>query len=254
VAALGLAILPSALYADGLATAKTEQIRELIERERLVRARRELTALRELGTDRTIGSETPMNLAKRLDTQIRQYEKAVSWPLPANATIEHKLQRALMLIPLDRLDEAATLLKPLAASGEFPAMLLATVYQEQERWAESDEWFARGLSGSPATVATALDGLIFNARESRRPADVEQWLRRGLELFPDRAAEFHYKLGQHYAHAGKPNRAVTAFTAAAAADPKRYAELARTQMDQLRTGTPACLLRLPPGGLSASVP
>ena len=203
-----------------------------------------MIALRELGSERPVGRDAIGVLLGKLNDRIGRYEKVAARQFPADASPDARVERALTLIPLDRLAEAAALLEPQAGRGDLDRLLLATVYQEQERWSESDALFARTMdaAGSAEARVTALDGLVFNARESRRPAEVETWLRRGLKLFPDRAAEFHFKLGQHYAHAGRPNRAVEEFRTAADADPKRYGAPARTQIDQLRTGTPACLL------------
>ncbi len=251
--ALGLAMLPCGLLTDALRTARVEQTRELLERERLERARQNVWILRELGGGVTIGKEKLDELLARLNHQLQALDRQVSRPLPTNAPEALRLERALLLIPLNRLDESAKLLLLLADGRNLATLLLATVYQEQQRWADSDARFESVLNAQIGEAATkseareacrmALEGLVFNAREERRPADVERWLRRSLELFPERAAELHFQFGQHFAHAGNPHRAIEEFHQAATLNPQRFQRRAQHEIDQLRASTPACLLR-----------
>ena len=50
----------------------------------------------------------------------------------------------------------------------------------------------------------AYDGLAFNARASKRPADAEAAYREGMQRLPAAAAHFHFQLGRHYQLAGRP--------------------------------------------------
>ena len=92
----------------------------------------------------------------------------------------------------------------------------------------------------------ALEGLVFNARGDRRPADAERVLKRGLEALPDRAAYFHFQLGQHYHNGGRPSFAIDHLRNASRLDATSYGERADRLITQIQTSTPACLTRRSP--------
>ena len=248
--ATGVAVLPCGLFAEAVVAARTEQAGDLLQRERIVRADDVLTGLIELGSDRPVGKKLPAAIRKDLATTIPRLKRSGDQPLPANAKPSDRLNRALLMIQIDRLDEAATLLEPLAANDTV-ALLLATVHRDQERWAESDELYSRVLEklppraemSPPAREAcfTAIEGLAFNARSDRRPADAERALKYGLEVLPDRAAHFHFQLGQHYHDGGRPGLALEHLREAARLDPARFGGPTAKLIRQIETSTPACM-------------
>lgn len=247
---VGFAVLPGGLYAEAVVAARTEQALDLTERERTVRAHAVLTGLVELGSDRPIGKKPPAEVLKRLSAAIPRLRQAADRPLPANAPLHERIGRVVTLIQVDRLDEAAALLTPLASNDQTAALLLASVYRDQERRAESDELFSRVLdevlprasidAAARQRSFVALEGLAFNATQDGRPADAERVLKRGLEALPEQAAYFHFQLGSHYANAGRPGLAIDHLRTAAALDPARYGERADRLVRQLQTATPAC--------------
>jgi hypothetical protein len=249
---LGLAVLPCGLYAEAVTAARTEQARDLLSRERVVKAEMVLTGLCELGSDRPIGKQSAFEVRTGVAKLIPKMRQAAERPLPASALIPARIERAGLLIRLDRLDEAAALLRPLTPDDNTATLLLATVYRDQARWSESDALYTTALEKllpmSPADVAarnaclTAFEGLAFNAREDRRPADAERVLKWGLEALPSEAAFFHFQLGRHYADGGRPGLALEHLRTAATLAPAKFQAPADTQIRQLRTHTPGCLL------------
>ncbi len=95
-------------------------------------------------------------------------------------------------------------------------------------------------AGAQGRCFVALEGLAFNATQDRRPADAERALKRGLEELPERAAYFHFRLGTHYANAGRSGLALDHLRRAAALDPDQYGDRADRLIRQLQTATPAC--------------
>jgi hypothetical protein len=249
---IGLAVVPCGLYAEAVIAARTEQARDLLDRERLVKAEGVLTGLVELGSDRPVLGRPPAEARQEVMKRIPRLRQAAAYPLPPAAPPADRLGRAFVLIQLDRLDEAAELLAPLAAGDATAELLLATVYRDQEKWAASDERFADALEkllplaaadpNARGMCRTAFEGLAFNARLDRRPADAERALTRGLEELPSEAAYFHFQLGRHYADGGRPGKAMDHFRRAADLDPGKYGKEVGEQTRSLRTHTPGCFL------------
>jgi hypothetical protein len=247
----GVALVPCGLYTETLIAARTEQVSELLGRERLVRADVVVGGLIELGSELTVGGRRPTEVRDAVAAALPRLRQAAEWPLSGAAPPAARLNRAVLLVRLDRSSEAAGLLEPLAAGNDTVALLLATVYRDLGRWAESDALFARVLDAAlpraaadPAALAaclTAIEGLAFNAREDRRPADVERVLVLGLGAIPSRAAHFHFQLGRHHADGGRPFRAVEHLREAARLDPERYAGPSQRALGAIRSSTPACL-------------
>jgi tetratricopeptide (TPR) repeat protein len=218
---------------------------------RLVKADRVLAGLGELGSERHFAGKPPREAHQEVRKQIDRLTNAADTPLPASARPAARLERATVLLALDRLNEAAELLRPFAPVSPVAALLLATVYRDQERWADGDAEYTsaldrllpRAASGrrARADCRLAFEGLAFNTRADRRPADAERALRRGLSELPDAAADFHYLLGTHYHDGGRPALALEHLRAAAELDPDRYRGPADELAREIRTTTRACL-------------
>jgi hypothetical protein len=249
---LAVAVLPCGVYADAVRLARTEQVQDLLKRERVVRADALLTGLVELGSDQPVGGKPPAEVRQQLAPVLAKLRRAEGRQLPPKPTPADRFNHALLMIQLERPGDAAAALEPLAPANDTAALLLASVYRDQEKWAASDELFAGVFEKRSPQAATdpaaredclvALNGLAFNAREDRRPADVERALTRGVELFPDLAAGFHYQLGRHFQDIGRPARAVEHLRTAARLDPQQFADPAGRAIRGLESATPACLL------------
>jgi tetratricopeptide (TPR) repeat protein len=249
---LGLALVPCGMYAEAMIAARTKQAVDLVNRGRLVRAEVVVSGLRELGSDQPIAAQSPAELGKGLAAAIPKLRQAADRPLPASAPTAARLNRALTLIQLDRLNEAAALLRPFTPAHTDATLLLASVYRDQQRWDESDALYNAALERLLPTAATdaaaradcliAFEGLVFNARERRRPAEAERLLMLGLDTLPPEAAHFHFQLGTHYADGGRPAAAIEHLRTASALDPARFQSQVNDQLRQIGSHTPGCLL------------
>jgi tetratricopeptide (TPR) repeat protein len=239
------------MYAEAVAEARTEQVRELLGRERLVKADVVLSGLCELGCERLIQSKSPAELRKSLASHLQKLRRFAELPFPPSAPPSARIGRAVLLIQLDHLESAADLLRPLVPADDTATLLLATVYRDQERWAASDELYSTALEkllplapsneAARAGCITALEGLAFNARADRRPADAECVLKLGLDALPSNAAYFHFQLGKHYAEGGRHFLAVEHLETAVRLDAARYRESVGRVLQSIRASTPACM-------------
>lgn len=249
---LGLALVPCGVYTQAVITNRTELAQDRLERERLAAARPVVLGLCELGSDQPLGQSPPCQVLKNLNTILPRIERAVERPLPPTAPPAARLQRATLLVRLDRLDEAAALVAPHADTDPTAALLLAGIDRDRQRWADSDERYRAALAhfgpratsdpNAAALCRVAYEGLAYNARQSGRPAQARQILEQGLAELPAEAAFFHYQLGQHHAEGGRPRRALHHLDEAIRLDPQRYGELAGRLRASLLPGPYGCTL------------
>jgi hypothetical protein len=250
--ACGLALVPPAMYASAATAARSASANEWLASGRLAKADRALAGLCELGSDRPVAGKPPGEARRAARRDLDRLERAAQSPLPPTVPPRARFARAEVLIQLDRLDEAAALLEPLAAGSLNAQILLATVDRDRGHFAASaaryEAVLARALPDAAQfpeareTARFAFEGLAFVARADARPADAEAALLRALEALPADAAHFHHLLGRHYHDGGRPARALEHLRRATELDPNlapRTAEIERA----IRTGTPACLLK-----------
>lgn len=249
---LALAVVPPGAYALAVIEARTSTAAELLARERFMQASRILAGLGELGSDRPLVGGSHAIDRKQVAARVAQLRRAAERSMPAGAPPQAHIDRAVLLLQLDRRDEAAAELRTLAPGDPQAALLLATVRRDQERWAESDALYtaaldrllplASGDAGARAGCKAALEGLAFNARSDGRPGDAERALRRGLDLLPGEAAYFHFQLGRHYQDGGRPGPALEHLHRAAQLDPARFRAAAEKHIGAIRTQTYGCFL------------
>lgn len=249
--ACGLALVPPALYARAATTARAASATEWLASGRLVKAERALAGLCELGSAREVAGKPPGEVRRALVRELDRVESAARVPLPPTAPPLARFARAEVLLRLDRLDEAAALLEPLAPGSPNAQMLLATVDRDRGHFAASAAGYeavlARAVPDAAAfpkareTARLAFEGLAFVARADERPADAEAALLRALDALPANAAHFHFLLGRHYHDGGRPVRALEHLRRATELDPL-YAARAADLERAIRTGTPACVL------------
>jgi tetratricopeptide (TPR) repeat protein len=248
---LGLAVLPCGMYAQAVTAARTREAADLIKQGRLFRAEGVVTGLCELGSERLVGDRSPAQARQWLADSLRGLRGDAEEPLPASASPDARLERAALLVKLERLDEAAAVLKPVVPGNDAATLMLAAVYSNQRRWAESDALYAATLERFLSQARTdraardkcraAFDGLAENARQGRRPADAEAALNRGLRELPADAAHYHFLLGRHYQDAGRFGLALDHLRTAARLDPAGVGKPADALIRQIRTATPGCL-------------
>ncbi|MCI0704616.1 MAG: tetratricopeptide repeat protein [Planctomycetia bacterium] len=245
-----IALIPAGLYAEAVAEARTKSVEELLARGRYAKAVGPLKGLCELGSERPVSGKSPNEVLLALENDLKQLRKAADWPIAGNNAA--RVQRAAVLIALDRLDEAENLLLPMAARDPVAMLMLASIYRDQEKWSESDEAFNSALAkllphaGTNSNVremcVDAFEGLAYNARHSGRPEEVEAVLRRALESLPAESARFHFLLGQHFHDGGRPGPALDHLRTAADLDPANYGQRAEKLRRDIRTHNYGCFI------------
>src|SRR5258708_21638446 len=111
---LGLAVIPCALYAEVVTAARTEEATALLIQKRLAKAEGMVTGLCELGSERPINMMAPAEVRKQLADTLRALRWEANEPFPNTlASPADRLSRAVLLVQLERLDDAASLLRPL---------------------------------------------------------------------------------------------------------------------------------------------
>lgn len=230
IAAMLLAAFPPAVFANRVIEAHQANFDQFHGTGRLVRARWELAGLVELGSRQRVGDDSPVEALGHLDLLISSLAQR-----PPKATPDY----AFVLVSLDRLDEAATLLEKLDTSTSRP--LLGAVYRANGRWAEAEALYRQVLAASPDRLA--YEGLAEALVKLRRPAEAEATLREAIQELPGDAAHFHFRLGEHYANGGRPARAMSEFAESVSLDPTLRPQVEPHER-RLRTATPGCLLRL----------
>ncbi|MFL5245153.1 MAG: tetratricopeptide repeat protein [Gemmataceae bacterium] len=251
VVAIGLAVVPCAMYTETALADRTQEAARLLANERLVKAEGIVTGLCELGSNRPIGTAAPIKMRKRLAATVAELRWQVDQPFFSAADMPaDRVSRAVVFVRLERLDDAAALLRPIVPDNDTASLMLAAVYQNQERWAESDALFAATLKkmlplastqeAARAACRTALDGLADNARFDDRPADVEAFLNRGLQQLPEDAAHYHFLLGRHYHENGRFSLALDHLRTAAQLDVPNLSQPTDDLIRRIRTSTPGC--------------
>lgn len=248
---LGLALVPCHLYVEGVILGRSQEAATLLAQRRLVRAEALIEGLCELGSQRPIGQRLPAELRPRLSGMLRQAREQLSAPFATSSAPAQRANRAILLVELERLDEAAALLEPLVPAHDGATLMLASVYSNQQRWAQSDRLYAALLEKQLSLVdrdstlrsrcRAIFAALAENARLAGRPADAEAILYRGLEALPADAAHFHLLLGRHYHEAGRNGLALEHLQLAARFDRKNFGSAADELIQQIRTATPGCL-------------
>jgi hypothetical protein len=247
---VGLAAVPCGVYCQAVISNRTEVARDLLERERLVKARSLVLGLCELGSQEPLGSASPHQVLKYLDDLLPKLERAVAQLSAVPVSPSTRLQRATLLVRLDQLEEAAELLRPGAATDPNTAVFLAGIYRDLNRWVESTELYIAALEyfrprslddpSAAEMCRLAYEGLVFICRQTNRHAEVERLLFQGLEVCPAEAAFFHCELGKHYAEVGRPAQAAYHLDKATRLDPIRYSRLVENLRFSLLNGPYGC--------------
>lgn len=247
---LGLSLIPCALYFEAMSAARADEAAALLTQQRLARAESVVSGLCELGSHRPVGKMTTFEARQWLSAQLPPLRRIADQRLPASPDDSARLERAVVLVRVERLDDAAKLLRPLVPKDDAATAMLAAIYRNQERRAESDELYqglltkllpqAAANAGARSMCESAFEGLAENARADRRPADAEAALTRALRELPGDSAQFHFLLGRQYREAGKFEQAMQELETAARLDPTNFAKPVDDMIQQMRTSSLGC--------------
>jgi tetratricopeptide (TPR) repeat protein len=184
---------------------------------------------------------------------IHVYTARASTPLPEGAGPTLRLDRARTLRALGRPAEAERCLAGIWDTNVEALLLRGDLLQDQKNWHESSRCYRQVLerlapAAPPDREAVsrkvhAYDGLAFNAREVRSFHEVTGIYREAMNDVPLARAHFHFQLGRHYHHGGRPGEARAELQEAVRLDPATFAAQAQPLLADLDVRTPGCLLR-----------
>jgi tetratricopeptide (TPR) repeat protein len=248
--ALGLAIVPCWIYVDVVTASRAGEAAALLQQQRLAKAEPVVMGLCELGCDRRVGAMTTFEARRWLTAELPALNRQAIQPLPASPTPKARMDRAVLLVKLEQLDESAAFLRPLVPEDDAATAMLAAIEREQGRFADSDALNegllvkrlpeARTNGAARVMCESAFAGLAESARAEHRFADAEAVLTRGLRNLPGDSAQLHFLLGRTYRDLGRFDPAVEHLQTAARLEPARYGEPAHDMIQQLRTSTLGC--------------
>ena len=246
-----LAFLPPSAYAGQLAENRSHDLNSNLGSGRLLKAMASLVVLLELGDKRTVAGALPTRALRGLEESLARLRRDVTFDLPPSATPAQMLGRAFQLIQLERLDEAESMLRPLAETSLDALLLLGAIDRDRARWSDAETSYRRALAlPHPETtrdddfrgrLATAYDGLAEAARSGGNPKVAEQAYREAGVRLPEMAGYFSFQSGRHHLDGGRPWEAIARLQQAVRLDPSLEAKV-RPFLLQARVRTPGCIL------------
>src|SRR5262249_18065062 len=132
------ALVPPAAYAHRVVEVRSDELDSVLETGRLAKAGRILEGLCEIGSTRLVANMAPTRARLATAAAVERLGRAVVGDLSPGASPATQRSRAFTLVQLDRLGEAESILRPLAAVDPDAALLLGAVHRDQERWAEAE--------------------------------------------------------------------------------------------------------------------
>jgi hypothetical protein len=249
-----LAFLPPLVYTNQIVENRLIDVNVNLSSGRLLKAKSSLMGLSDLGSSGQVGGTSPTQALRGLEGKLARLERDAIRDLPASAAPSTRLQRAFLLIQLERLDEAEAILRSLSETSSDALLLLGAVYRDQARWSESERAYRQALASllpgsirdrdSQERSATAYDGLAEAARSGGHPEIAEQAYQEARRRLPALAGYWALQLGRHYLSGGRPLDAIAQLRQAARLEPTLEARV-RPLILQAQVRTPACLLRSP---------
>jgi len=247
-----LAMLPPLAFATRLAETRSTEAAADLETGRLAKASRTFWALQELGASVPVSAQSPAKWLEVLRPQMEALEQTASRPLARTATTSARIDRAFVLIQLNRLAEAEEVLKPAAVSGDIDAsLLLAAVHRDEGHWVDSERLYRQLLDRAPYShgaglnrvdqMATAYDGLADVLTASGRWEEAGRVLRDARRRLSTKSSHYAFRLGVHDLDHGRPFSSLEWFDEAIRQD-ARYSARVEPLRRQALVRTPACLI------------
>lgn len=247
-----LAVLPPLAFATRLAETRSTEAAADLETGRLAKASRTLWALQELGASALVSATSPAKWLEVLRLQMEALEQTASQSLAQTATTSARIDRAFVLIQLNRLAEAEKVLKPAAASGDIDAsLLLAAVHRDEGHWVDSERLYRQLLDRAPSghragaarvdQMATAYDGLADVLTAAGRPDKAGRVLLDARRRLSSKSSHYAFRLGVHDLDHGRPFSALEWFDEAIRQD-ARFSARVEPLRRQALVRTPACLI------------
>lgn len=247
LAAAAFAAVPPLAYAHRLVEPRAGDFETYATSGRLARAMGALEGLRDLGSNRTFSGKSVAELIPRLRKDLDRMAKLAALPLSPNASPAARLQRAMLLVQLNRPQSAEELLRGIESPTAEVWLVRAAIARESGRWGELESACREAIArhappDSPAMLEDAYDGLGEALRRLGQPDGAAANYRAAAERFPDRAGYYRLQLGLIAAERGQPRAALDDFAEALRLDPN-LKPLVDPQVQKVRANFAGCLDR-----------
>lgn len=223
-AALAVAIVPPFAYSYRLDESRAADFDTYARSGRLVRAMGSLKGLRDLGSGRTFTGKSIGELIPRLQKDLDRIAKQIAEPLPADAPTPARLQRATLLVRLNRSDSAEAILQAIDSPTADVWLLRAAIARESGRWSDLESFCREAIrrhqpSDSQDLLEDAYDGLGEALRRLGRPDDAAASYRDAANRLPHRTGYYRFQQGLIAAERGQTNTALEDFSESLRLDP-----------------------------------
>ncbi len=238
-------------YADSISRTVQEQLGESLQTNRPARAYR-LTSILLATAPQTVLYGAPLpKLHALLEENLQNLRDIADRPMPRRMSAADIGQRVIVLMQLERHQEALKLLAPLTenpASAPVAMDFCGLCRQRQGRWEDSLMWYAKsrdfwkrqppGPKRDQALVS-AYKGIAYAERKLDHPAAAEKAYHNALAMAP--TAELHFLLARHYEEQQQTSKAHQHAKRAMALDPKRYQTDAQELINSMQLSHFGCL-------------
>ncbi len=205
-----------------------------------------------LGSRRLLAGEEPGTLYFRCTFRLISGSGGRPWP--PHTSDEDLMQWATFEASQGCFDVAAEMLVHVSGRDPAAALLLASIYKEQDKWKECEQYNRLALALLERLPRTekelpgwvqAYHNLAEVASQQKRYGDARKLYEEALRrLTPVPAqAHFHFQLGRLHRDAGRPFKAMEHLREAVRLDAEGYEAKAGALMNEMRLHTPGCLLR-----------
>ncbi|WP_144059228.1 hypothetical protein [Rhodopirellula sp. SWK7] len=231
---ISIALLVPAAYVDSVAEGSRIELEKALQSRRFALAKQHAEMLMQLHPNTEIQDRPLDAFREELDALVKDLDSATQRPLPRRPSSSELGQRVMILMQLDRNEEAMRLLSPLTHGPRFePISLdyLGLCFQRLERFEESlhayqaavTYWKSQAMNErSRASLASAWKGVGFAARRLNHRRTEEHAYQQLVELAP--TAENHMLLAQCYREHQKTRLASEHTTRAAQLAPEMQAQ------------------------------
>jgi tetratricopeptide (TPR) repeat protein len=221
-----------------------EQLQSLLEQSRLGEARTIANCILRLNPAAALHGIPVKGLAAELGRDVNLLEARSASPLPPDADLPSRIDRAKDLAMLGQTSAALAALPGSAelASSPTACALLGTIHESRTEWRFARGWYSRaqlGWQSQPpsaertAGLIQAATGIGFTQRKLGRYREAEAAYHQVLTLAP--TAQSHFLLAQFYEDTQQAALAEHHAHTAANLDPARYKEASQQLTDKLIT-------------------
>lgn len=247
LAAVAFAVVPPLVYSHRLVASRAADFETYAKSGRLVRAMGSLEGLRDLGSNRLFSGKSVSELIPLLRKDLDRMAKQAAIPLSDHASLPARLQRAQLLVRLNRPESADALLRDIASPSTEVWLMRAAIAREAGHWNDlahaCREAIARSTpSDDPEWLEDAYDGLGEALRNLGRPDDAAAEYREAAQRLPHRNAYYRFQLGLIAAERGQTSVALHDFSEALRLDPN-LKPLVEPQIRKVHTNFAGCLGR-----------